>query len=247
MLEYDGRDFAGWQVQPGGRTVQGTLEAALLRLTGQRARVVGAGRTDAGVHAEGQVASVCLATRFAAPALERALNAVLPEDVAARAVEEAPDGFDARREARAKLYRYGLWNGPSPSPLRRRESHWVPRPLDLPAMREATGAFAGRHDFTSLKAAGSQVASNVRTLSSVDVLGSAGGEIRILVEGDGFLRHMVRNLVGTLLEVGAGRRAPDSIPALLAARDRARAGPTAPAGGLTLVRVHYQIRGPRLA
>jgi tRNA pseudouridine38-40 synthase len=239
-LEYDGRDFAGWQVQPGGRrTVQGTLEAALQRLTGQAARVIGAGRTDAGVHAEGQIASVPLATRLDAPALHRALNAILPEDVAARAVAAVEGDFDARREARAKLYRYRLWNGESPSPLRRRDHVWVRQALDLDAMREASRGFVGSHDFASLQTAGSRVATTVRTLSSVEVLGYAGGEVRILVEGDGFLRHMVRNLVGTLLQVGAGRRAPDSIPALLAARDRRLAGPTAPPGGLTLVRVSY--------
>jgi tRNA pseudouridine38-40 synthase len=191
------------------------------------------------VHAEGQVASVRLETRLGPAALQRALNAVLPEDVAVRAAEEAPDGFDARRAARTKLYRYRLWNAPDPSPLRRRDQLWVRHPLALEPMREAARAFAGRHDFASLQSTGSDATETVRTLSSVEVLGYPGGEIRILVEGDGFLRHMVRSLAGTLLEVGAGRRSPGSIPALLAARDRRRAGPTAPAHGLTLVRVAY--------
>jgi tRNA pseudouridine38-40 synthase len=239
-LEYDGTAFEGWQVQPGGRrTIQGSLEDALTRVTGQRVRVAGAGRTDAGVHARGQVASVTLSTRLDAASLRRALNGVLPSDVAVVDASPAPEGFDARRDARSKLYRYRIWNGADPSPLRARASHWVPRALDLEAMALAARAFRGRHDFASLQAAGSNVRTSVRTLSRLDVTGESRGEISILVEGDGFLRHMVRNLVGTLVDVGLGRRAPDSVPALLAARDRRRAGRTAPAAGLTLLRVSY--------
>jgi tRNA pseudouridine38-40 synthase len=239
-LEYDGAGFAGWQVQPGGqRTVQGTLQGAIARVTGQAARVVGASRTDAGVHAEGQVASVELATALEADALRRALNGVLPADVAVIGAAEAPPDFHARRAARAKLYRYRIWNGASPSPLRAARSHRVFTPLDLAAMHEAGSQLEGTHDFRSFQAAGSAPASTVRTLQRVAVGGETRGEVRILVEGDAFLRHMVRILCGTLVEVGIGRRAPSEIPAVLAARDRARAGPTAPARGLTLVRVDY--------
>jgi len=240
-LEYDGTDFQGWQVQPGGRrTVQGALESAVARVTGQRVRVAGSGRTDAGVHALAQVASVRLATtRFDAEGLRRALNGVLPRDVAVVDAALAADDFHARRDARSKLYGYRIWNGASPSPLRARFSHWVPPALDLGAMARAAAGCRGRHDFACFQAAGSEVQTSVRTLEQVDVEGESRGEIQILVAGDGFLRHMVRNLVGTLVEVGLGRRSPDSLAALLAGRDRRRAGPTAPAAGLTLLRVSY--------
>ena len=240
VLEYDGTEFAGWQSQAQGeRTVQATLANALAEFGSGPVRVVGAGRTDAGVHAEGQVAAVTLDTRVDAATLARALNAKLPADVAVVAAALAPDGFDPRREAKRKLYRYAVWNGEEPAPLRRRRCHHVREPLDVAAMREAAAALVGRHDFASLQAAGSAPGSTLRTLERVSVLGEAGLEICFELEGDGFLRHMVRNAVGTLLEVGLGRREAGSLPALLAAHDRSRAGPTAPACGLTLVRVEY--------
>jgi tRNA pseudouridine38-40 synthase len=240
VLEYDGTDFAGWQSQAQGeRTVQGTLAAALAQIAGGPVRVVGAGRTDAGVHAEGQVAAATLETRLDAETLARALNAKLPADVAVLAASVAADGFDPRREARSKLYRYTVWNGAVPSPLRRRRCHPVREPLDVAAMQKAALDLVGRHDFASFQAAGSSARSTVRLLSRASVDGEAGGEIRFELAGDGFLRHMVRNAVGTLLEVGLGRRDPASLATLLAARDRSRAGPTAPACGLTLVRVDY--------
>ncbi len=241
-LEYDGSGFEGWQRQPEGhRTVQAVLEEALSRLVGAPVAVTGAGRTDAGVHAEGQVASARFEARLAPGELRRALNAGLPEDVAVRALEPAPDGFDARRDARAKLYRYRIWNGPTRSPLRAPRSESVRVRLDLAAMRDAAGRLRGEHDFASFQAAGSSVVTTRRTLHRVDVLGRAGHAIRIEVEGDGFLRHMVRTLAGTLLEVGRGRREPGSMGAVLAARTRSAAGPTAAARGLTLVRVDYGI------
>jgi tRNA pseudouridine38-40 synthase len=240
VLEYDGSDFAGWQTQAQGeRTVQGTLAAALAEFTAGPVRVVGAGRTDAGVHAEGQVAAATLDTRLDPATLMRALDAKLPPDVAVVAAELAPQGFDPRRHAKTKLYRYLVWNGAEPSPLRRRRFHHVPEPLDVAAMGKAVAALVGRHDFASLKAAGSAPGPTLRTLVRACVEGDARGEIRFELEADGFLRHMVRNAVGTLLEVGLARRAPDTLPALLAARDRSLAGPTAPACGLTLVRVDY--------
>ena len=239
-LEYDGGGFAGWQIQRSGtRTVQGALEVALERVTGCAVRVIGSGRTDAGVHAEGQVASVRVETSLAPEALQRALNGVLPADVAVQAVAVAPEGFDARRAARSKLYRYLIWNGASRSPLRTPRAWHVRPPLDLAAMEQAAKVFLGTHDFASFQAAGSAVRTTVRTLSRFDVEGCSRGEIRLFVEGDGFLRHMVRTLAGTLVEVGRGRRAEAALTAVLAARDRRRAGPTAPAAGLTLVRVDY--------
>lgn len=242
VLEYDGTDFAGWQAQaPGARTVQGELEAALLRVTGAAVRVVGAGRTDAGVHAEGQVASCRIETRLDAATLARALNAVLPPDLAVRSAQQAPEGFDARRDARRKLYRYRVWNGPVRSPLRTRTHAFVRAPLDVDAMRRAAATLAGRHDFASFETrrreSGRAGASTVRTLFRVEILGASGGEVVFEIEGDGFLRYMVRGLVGTLLEIGRGERPEADVTRILGARDRRAAGVTAPARGLVLVRV----------
>jgi tRNA pseudouridine38-40 synthase len=239
-LEYDGREFAGWQLQPGGqRTVQGTLHEAFRRVTGREVRVIGAGRTDAGVHAEGQVASVVVETELAPDRLRRALNGVLPPDLAVWECALAAEGFHARYQARSKLYRYRVWNGQSRSPLRATRAYHVPSALDLEAMRRAAALLLGTHDFSAFQTAGSAVRSTVRTLERLDVEGEPRGEITLLVEGDGFLRQMVRILAGTLIEVGLGRRDAAGLPAVLAARERSRAGRTAPAQALTLVRVSY--------
>ena len=240
VLEYDGAAFEGWQKQPGGhRTVQGELIAALERLGTGALRVMGAGRTDAGVHAEGQVASVSMETALDAGTLLRALNGGLPRDLAVVSCEDAPPGFDARRDATGKHYRYRIWNGAVRSPLRRSRSHAVPRPLDLGAMAQAAAALVGTHDFACFQAAGSEVPHTVRTLRRCDVSGHSGAGVVLDLVGDGFLRHMVRNVAGTLIQVGLGQRGADTMPTLLAGRDRGAAGPTAPAHGLTLVSVAH--------
>jgi tRNA pseudouridine38-40 synthase len=240
VLEYDGSGFEGWQIQSGdARTVQGCLKDAAERIAGGPAIVRGSGRTDAGVHAEGQVASIEADTDLDPDSLRRALNGVLPPDIAVLRLEAASPDFDPRRQARSKLYRYCLWNGPQRSPLRSRRALYVPQPLGLECMQEAARHLVGRHDFASFQAAGSGVEDTVRSLGRVDVRGEERAEIRLEVEGSGFLRHMVRNIAGTLLEVGLGRREPGDLSALLAARDRTQAGPTAAAHGLTLVRVDY--------
>ena len=240
-LEYDGTDFEGWQDQGGARrTVQGCLVAALERISGRPVAVRGAGRTDAGVHAEAQLASARVATTLSADALQRALNGILPADVVVRSAERAGDGFDAGRCARSKLYRYRIWNAPTRSPLQARRALHVPQPLDVAAMRLAAAALVGRHDFASFRASGSSAKTSVRTLTRVEVRGNAGAEMLLDFEGTGFLRHMVRNLVGTLLEVGRGRRDPASMKELLDLRDRSAAGPTAPPHGLCLVRVDLE-------
>jgi len=239
-LEYDGAGFAGWQAQAGDqRTVQDEFESAIEQVTGQRLRVAASGRTDAGVHALGQVVSAQIETELPPAALQRALNHILPADLAVVSADLAADDFHARYSAIGKLYCYRVWNAPTRSPLLATRAHWVPRPLDLPAMSKAAEAFVGRHDFAALQAAGSEVESTVRSLERVEIEREPSGELVFWVEGDGFLRHMVRNLVGTLLEVGSGQRSIESMAELLASEDRRQAGPTAPALALTLVRVFY--------
>lgn len=240
VLEYDGTHFEGWQTQAGprpARTVQGVLEEAIVSIGGTAVRVRGAGRTDAGVHALAQVASVRFEGRFEAPALHRALNAQLPRDVAVLAVDEIPVDWDALREARGKHYRYQIWNGRVRSPLRETSWHWVASALDVAAMQRAAGLFVGRHDFAAFQAAGSSAKTSVRRLEALECTGQSGDEIRLDVRGEGFLRHMVRNLAGTLIEIGRGRWAPEQAGEILRSGERGRAGPTAPAQGLVLVAV----------
>jgi tRNA pseudouridine38-40 synthase len=236
VIGYDGTDFRGWQRQPDGRTVQGVLEEAVFKVTRKRTVVHGAGRTDAGVHALGQVASIRGVFKLTDEVLFRALNAVLPADVRVFTLGEAPPGFHARRSARSKLYRYRIVHAPQVSPLDRRYVlHW-PYPIKLGAMREAARLFVRTADFTAFSS--NRDRSPVRTVTRSE-LRRSGDEIVYTVEAQGFLRYMVRTIVGTLLEVGRGRIRPADIEAIFGNRDRSLAGPTAPARGLTLVRVDY--------
>ncbi len=236
VLAYDGTDFRGWQRQPEGRTVQGVLEEAIRKVTQKRTVVHGAGRTDAGVHALGQVAGFRGAFRLDDATLLRALNAVLPADVRVFSLEEAPPGFHARKSARSKLYRYRIALAPQPSPLDRRYVlHW-PYPLKLGAMREAARLFVRTADFTAFSS--NRDRAPVRTVTRSE-LRRSGGELVYTVEAGGFLRYMVRTIVGTLLEVGRGRVRPGEVEDIFRSRDRSLAGPTAAAKGLTLVRVDY--------
>jgi tRNA pseudouridine38-40 synthase len=240
VLEYDGRDFEGWQIQireQPVRTVQGVLAEAVESVTGKEARVRGAGRTDSGVHAIGQVASVQVETAFSSEQLARALNGRLSRDVAVREIVEVPLDWDALREARGKHYRYQIWNGRERSPLRAGRFHWLREPLAVDRMREASQPFVGTHDFAALQGAGSSVKTTVRTIESVQIKGAAGSEIILDVEGEGFLRHMVRNLMGTLIQIGCRRWEVRRAAEILASLDRQEAGPTAPAHGLVLVEV----------
>jgi tRNA pseudouridine38-40 synthase len=237
-LEYDGSGFVGWQVQPNGRSVQDVLERALARLCGTQMRVTGAGRTDAGVHARGQVASVESARDLPLRAWTAGLNALLPEDLSCVRAEVAPEGFDARRWARGKRYIYSILQTPVRAPLRRGQLWEIRRPLDVAAIRAAAPALVGTHDFSALRASDCPARTTVREIRRLDLL-QDGPRIDVIVEATAFLKHMVRNLVGTLVEVGHGRRAADSLPALLEGRDRTRAGPTAPPHGLVLDEVFY--------
>jgi tRNA pseudouridine38-40 synthase len=232
-VEYDGTDFDGFQVQPGSRTVQGILETALARLNGGvEGRVDGAGRTDAGAHAAGQVIAFTYAGRLAATELGKALDALLPPDVAMHDLRRAPDGFNPRYAARYREYRYTVWNGPR-SPLRERTALGVRVPLDTAAMARAGSAFIGRHDF---RAFGVADRSTVRTVHAVRVR-REGRLVTIDVRADSFLRGMVRRMVAALLEVGLGKMDEAAVRAALAGPGPALGGASAPARGLCLRRV----------
>lgn len=242
-LEYDGTAYVGWQIQPNGRSLQATVEHALSQLLKEKVAVRVAGRTDAGVHAEGQVVSFCTDKRLPLKAYLQGLGSLLPDDIAVVDAREVPDDFDPRHWAVGKRYRYLISNRPVRSPLRRR-THWeLFAPLDVGQMATASVHLIGRHDFSAFRAADCNAAHPVREIHRI-LIDGAGAELAITVDGTAFLKHMVRNLVGTLVEVGKGRRSPDWVAQVLASRDRTQAGPTAPAHGLTLVEVRYG-EGPR--
>jgi tRNA pseudouridine38-40 synthase len=247
-LAYDGTAYVGWQRQAAGTSIQGLLEAAIARIEGDAITVTGAGRTDAGVHALGQVASVTVpsaASSIACDAYVRALNASLPEDVRVRAVEEAGDDFHARFSARAKTYRYRLTRGGVASPFESRYAWHITHPLDVAAMRAALDACRGEHDFAAFQSTGTPVRDTIRTMLAVGLTEEsapfASGAPLLVIEltGTGFLRHMVRAIAGTVVEIGRGRWAADEMNKILASRDRSRAGPTAPPQGLFLISVDY--------
>ena len=243
-LAYDGTGLVGWQRQASGTSVQGLLEDALTRLTASAGVVVtGAGRTDAGVHARGQVASVSLATALTASDVQRGANALLPPAVRVLAVELVDATFHARFGATAKTYAYHLIAGPVVSPFDVRYAWHVPFPLDAAAMRRELEGLAGRHDFAAFQSTGSDIEDSVRTLHEVrldETPADAGGtRLVVTLTGDGFLRHMVRAVVGSLVEVGRGKWPAGRLAEVLAGRDRALAGPTAPPQGLFLVSVRY--------
>ena len=238
IVEYDGTAYAGWQVQPNGLSIQQVLEEALDRLLGEKVRLHSSGRTDAGVHAQGMVA--CFPTTKAIPlkAFTAGLNALLPPDIAIRDANEVPPGFNPRREATAKHYRYMLHIGPNRSPLSRDRVWHLRGPLDLSAMRSAAGHFVGDHDFAAFRASGCAAKTTFRSIRSLEI--NPDGEfVSIDVIGSGFLKNMVRIMVGTLVEVGLGRRPSDDIRMLLAGGDRQAAGITAPAQGLCLMKVYF--------
>jgi tRNA pseudouridine38-40 synthase len=265
LLAYDGTDFLGWQRQAVGPTVQGAVEDALSRIEGSPVGVAGAGRTDAGVHAAGQVASAEVTTALDAPTLRRALNAMLPRAIRVLHVEDREAGFHARFSAHTKTYEYRIVTGPVLNPFGRRFAWHVPFPLDGARMRKAAGFLAGTHDFRAFRSTGTDVRTTVREVLASSIECSAlsahdvspgwaphvavaeGALIAYRVTGTGFLRHMVRAIVGTLVEVGAGRVQVARIPALLTGGSRDAAGPTAPAAGLCLVGVDYGDGGPAVA
>ncbi len=241
-VAYDGTDFNGYQVQAGQRTVQGTLEAALMQVTQERVRISAAGRTDSGVHALGQV--IAFRTRWAHSigALLRGLNAVLPSDVAILTLDLAPEGFHPRFDARSRVYRYTVWNDPARNPLLRRYAYWVSQPLNVAAMNEAAQLLVGTHDFATfgLPPKGTRTVRRVIRAGWTQNLHTLYFEI----EADAFLYRMVRSIVGTLLKIGRGEWSIDEFVARFAATDRSLSGPVAPAYGLCLMAVNYDISEP---
>ncbi len=243
VLEYDGTGYCGWQRQResaarGLPSVQATLEAALREITGEATQAVGAGRTDAGVHALGQMVHFTTDSRIPTSAWPPALHGHLPPDIRILGADEVPPGFHARFDAVSRTYRYEILNRPAPSALLRHRAYHVPEPLDVGAMRGALAALGGRHDFAAYRRMGSP---SRTTICAVTAAGCArtGSRVRVTITADRFLRHMVRMIVGTLVRVGTGRLPVDAPGAYLADRDSRRTGPTAPAHGLYLVRVEY--------
>jgi tRNA pseudouridine38-40 synthase len=239
-IEYEGTAYQGWQLQPDGPTVQEVLERALATALREPVRVRGAGRTDAGVHACGQVAAVRVTS---VPSdlvrLQKSLNALTPDDVAVRDIAVVDDAFDPRRQARSRVYEYRILNAIAPSPFWRRHAWHVATALDVPAMDAEARTLVGEHDFAAFRGADAEpVRSTVRRVLESGVHPS-GTLLVYRIEATAFLKHMVRNIVGTLVEVGRGERGPDTMGDLLAGRDRTRAGATAPPHGLILVAVRY--------
>jgi tRNA pseudouridine38-40 synthase len=239
VLSYDGTDFNGWQTQPGYRTVQETLEQAIAKLTGEeRVRVNASGRTDAGVHALGQVVNFYTATLHPPDVLVRAVNAHLPSDVVVCDAADVLQAFDANHDAKRKLYRYVIHDGATPDPFLRRYCCQSRHPLDAASMRRAAEPLKGRHDFHSFESDWPNRMSSVRTITHLSV-NRFGDWLWIDVEADGFLYNMVRAIAGTLMNVGRSYWPEEEVARILHAEDRAQAGPTAPAQGLFLVRVSY--------
>jgi len=241
VIAYDGTNYHGFQEQRGTRfvTVQSVLEKCLTRLSGRRIRVIGAGRTDAGVHARGQVINFDPQGWTIPPErVAYALNGVLPQDIVALSSRSVPDSFHARFSAAAKTYRYTVYNAPVPSPFARLYSLHVPRPLDVESMREAAAVLLGRHDFAPFRALGTPVKSTVRTVHEAAVR-REGEFVYIDLKADGFLYHMARLIAGTLLRVGLKKVPPSYVAEVLAGKSGARAGPAAPARGLCLEKVEY--------
>ena len=237
-IEYDGTCYHGWQIQPNVETIQETIEGKLAQITGGTVRLVASGRTDTGVHAVGQVAHFETHSSLDVLTFLKALNSLLPEDIRVKDVEEVEEAFHARFSAKGKVYEYRIFNGEVRSPFHRHFSWFVPGKLDLASMREAAMKLRGRHDFSSFCSTGSDHLSHIREIYAIDV-GMRRDLIIIEVEANAFLKQMVRNIVGTLVEVGRRKLTPSQFGDVLEARDRRRAGIAAPAQGLFLVKVNY--------
>ncbi|MBA2880975.1 tRNA pseudouridine38-40 synthase [Desulfosalsimonas propionicica] len=240
IVEYDGTDFNGWQIQKTGRTIQGQIEKALFTMTRQPVRVTGSGRTDAGVHALGQSAHFRCQTRLTPDAFFSGLNSLLPEDIVIRSCTRESETFHARYDVRQKTYRYYILNRPLAPAIGRQYAWHIAKPIDIKAMVQAARHVKGTHDFGAFENTGSPRSHSIRTISTARFLTDAKDpQIIFEITANGFLRYMVRNILGTLVETGLGRMTPEEMPAILDSKDRSHAGATAPAHGLFLVDVEY--------
>ena len=237
-IEYDGTGYHGWQIQPNGPTIQETVEAALERITARQIRIHSSGRTDAGVHALGQCAHFGCETHLTPEIFQKALNAVLPTDIVIKNCENVDADFHARFSAKSKRYQYRIWNDPTPMAIGRQYTLHISKPLDLGKMRAAAEYLLGEHDFRGFETVGTPHLTTIRCVYDV-LFTKFNAEIHFDIEANGFLRYMVRSIVGTLLEVGLDKRAVNSVEEILASGDRKLAGVTAPAHGLTLLCVRY--------
>lgn len=250
-IEYDGTNYCGWQIQAGTQsnkrqthTIQEVIEKALQRILQEKVRLIGSGRTDAGVHALAQVANFKTRSSVSTRKLQQALNSLLPQDLVIKKIEEVALGFHSRFKARAKVYRYTILNRPYRSALFKDKVYFYPFPLNAALMRREARCLLGRHDFRSFCASGSNAKSTIRTIKEISIkkmgCSSENNFFVIEIEADGFLYNMVRNIVGTLLEIGRGKLPGGSLKKIMCAKDRRSAGPTAPACGLCLLEVKYK-------
>ncbi len=239
VVEYDGSAYRGWQRQKNGVSIQQVLEEAIKKITGQKVSVIGSGRTDAGVHALNQVASFRCATKLPANSIYLGVNSVLPEDIVVKEMEEVPFEFHAQRDVKSKIYVYKICNQKLRPALGRNYSWFVRFDLDLAKMRQAAKYLIGTYDFSCFCATGTDVQDRVRTIKNIGIKNAQEGNIEIIVEAKGFLKYMVRNIIGTLVEVGRGKREPEEMKKIIDSRDRKIAGATAPAHGLFLMEVIY--------
>lgn len=237
-LEYDGSCYHGWQRQNNVITIQETIEKAISKVTGEDIKIIGSGRTDAGVHAKAQVANFKTNTSIPIEKLPYAINSQLPRDIVVKSAEKMPETFHAQKSAIAKIYTYKIYNAPFPSPLNRYYVYFYPKPLDVKKMQNAAKYFIGKHDFASFKATGSDVKTTVRCIKSLEVE-EREGLINIKMKANGFLYNMARIIAGTLLDIGRLRKKPEDIPYIIKSRNRQLAGKTLPPQGLCLEEVIY--------
>jgi tRNA pseudouridine38-40 synthase len=239
LIEYDGTNYQGWQVQPDGLTIQGMLEEKLSRLSSERIHVIGSGRTDSGVHALGQVAHFRTQSQMDIRTIQRALNSLLPPDIVIREVEEVDEGFHARKQSKSKVYEYRILNRNLRSAFYRGYVWHIPQKLNLAEMKKATQSLIGEHDFSAFRTVGSPTRTTVRRVIRAEWKRGRDGLIRFEIEANGFLKQMVRSIIGTLVEIGKGRMKAADFRKILNSKDRKEAGPTAPAQGLFLKEVKY--------
>jgi tRNA pseudouridine38-40 synthase len=243
-IEYDGTDFAGWQLQPGERTVQAVIEKALAKVLGEKVRVIASGRTDSGVHAKAQAANFKTKNRIPLLNLQKALNSNLPKDIVISKIEKVDPDFHSRFDAKSKVYRYRLLNRSHRSAFLKNTVCFYPYPLDVGLMRREAKCLLGRHDFKSFCTSGTNTKDTMRTIKRIQItrqpIDHGPSTIDCIIEADGFLYNMARNIVGTLVEIGRGRLSAGSAARILKARDRRAAGPTMPARGLCLMEVKYR-------